>query len=96
VISDNFLELHDLVGPTRTKELSTVTAIYDIGCFFGAIIAFTVGDRLGRKKAILLGTAIMTVGAILQASSYSLPHMFVGRIIAGVGNGINTATAPIW
>lgn len=96
VISDNFLELHNLVGPTKTKELSTVTAIYDIGCFFGAIIAFTVGDRLGRKKAILLGTTIMTIGAILQASSYSLPHMFVGRIIAGIGNGINTATAPIW
>lgn len=83
VITQNFLELHDLVGPTKTKTLSTVTAIYDVGCFFGAILAFTVGERLGRKKAIMMGTAIMAVGAILQATSFSLPQMFVGRIIVG-------------
>jgi MFS family permease len=83
VITQDFLEVHDLVGPTRTTALSTVTAIYDIGCFFGAIVAFTIGERLGRKKAILLGTTIMALGAILQASSFSLAQMFVGRIILG-------------
>lgn len=83
VITKNFLETHNLVGPSKTKELSTVTAIYDVGCFFGAIFAFTIGERLGRKKAILVGTTVMAVGAILQATSYSLPQMFVGRIILG-------------
>ncbi|KAJ5361092.1 hypothetical protein N7541_001936 [Penicillium brevicompactum] len=96
VVTRDFLEVHDLVGPTKTTVLSTVAAIYDIGCFFGAILAFTVGERLGRKKSILLGTIIMAVGTVLQASSYSLPQMFVGRIVLGLGNGINTATAPIW
>ncbi|KAJ5561274.1 hypothetical protein N7461_000035 [Penicillium sp. DV-2018c] len=107
VITQNFLEIHDLVGPTKTTALSTVTAIYDVGCFFGAIVAFTIGERLGRKKAIMVGTTIMAVGAILQASSFSLAQMFVGRIILGstdelnvMGDltdiGINTATAPIW
>jgi MFS family permease len=38
----------------------------------------------------------MTVAALLQTTSYSLPQMFVGRIILGMGNGINTSTAPIW
>lgn len=83
VITKDFLETHDLVGPTKTKDLSTVTAIYDVGCFFGAIFAFTVGERLGRKKAILLGTTIMAVGAILQITSFSLAQMFVGRIVLG-------------
>ena len=76
--------------------MSTVAAIYDVGCFIGAIIAFTVGERLGRKKTIILGTAIMSIGVILKTSSFSLPQMFVGRVILGIGNGINTATAPIW
>jgi hypothetical protein len=31
----------------------------------------------------MVGTTIMAVGAILQATSYSLPQMFVGRIIVG-------------
>lgn len=74
----------------------TVTAIYDIGCFFGAVIAMSLGEWLGRKKSVLVGTTIMTVGAVLQISSFSVAQMIVGRIIAGIGNGINTATAPVW
>ncbi|PYI10934.1 hexose carrier protein [Aspergillus sclerotiicarbonarius CBS 121057] len=96
VVTQNFLEVHDLVGPSKTTTLSTVTAIYDVGCFLGAIGAFALAERLGRKKSILIGTAIMAVGTVLQASSYSLAQMFVGRVILGIGNGINTSTAPIW
>ncbi len=47
----------------------------DIGCFFGAIAAFVVGDKLGRKKTVLLGTTIMSVGAILQITTYSVAQM---------------------
>ncbi|KAK1706603.1 general substrate transporter [Colletotrichum acutatum] len=96
IVTDDFLELHDLVGPEKTRMLSTITAIYDIGCFVGAILAFTIGESLGRTKSILIGTAIMSIGAILMASSYNLAQMFVGRIVLGIGNGVNTATAPIW
>ncbi|KAF4970961.1 hypothetical protein FSARC_2064 [Fusarium sarcochroum] len=96
VVTGDFLELHNLVGPSKTNLLATVTAIYDIGCFVGAVIAFTIGERLGRKKAVLLGTAIMSIGTVIKVASYSLPQMIVGRIILGIGNGINTATAPIW
>jgi MFS family permease len=73
-----------------------VTAIYDIGCFFGAVIAAWLGEAIGRRRSVLVGTTIMTTGAILQISSYSTAQMIVGRIIAGIGNGINTATAPVW
>lgn len=76
--------------------VGTVTALYDIGCFFGAIAAFSLGEILGRKRTILLGTTIMVVGAILQISAYSVAQMIVGRIIAGIGNGLNTSTAPVW
>jgi MFS family permease len=62
--------------------LGTVTAIYDVGCFFGAIFAFVIGDWLGRKKTILVGTTVMSIGAILQITAYSVPQMIVGRYIA--------------
>ena len=96
VVTQDFLEVHNLVGPSKTTTLSTVTAIYDVGCFLGAIVAFTIGERMGRKKAIILGSIIMSVGTVLQCSSFSLEQMFVGRVILGIGNGINTATAPVW
>lgn len=83
MVTQNFLEVHGLEGPGKTTTLSTVTAIYDVGCFLGAIGAFAIAEHLGRKKSILMGTAIMAVGTILQATSYSLAQMFVGRIILG-------------
>ena len=83
MVSQDFLQVHNLVGRENTKTVGTVSAIFDVGCFFGAILAFTIGDTLGRKKAILLGTTVMAVGAILQAASFSLPQMFVGRVVLG-------------
>jgi MFS family permease len=38
----------------------------------------------------------MIVGATLQCSASSLPHFIVGRIITGIGNGLNTSTVPVW
>ncbi|OQE26378.1 hypothetical protein PENSTE_c005G09144 [Penicillium steckii] len=96
VISQDFLRLHQLEGPSKTTLLGTVAAIYDVGCFLGSIFAYWLGERLGRKNTVLLGTAIMSTGALLQAASYSLGQMLAGRIIAGIGNGLNTSTAPIW
>lgn len=42
IVTDDFLQTLGLVG--KTSLVSTVTALYDIGCFFGAIIAFIIGD----------------------------------------------------
>lgn len=77
VVTQDFLDTLNLDG--KTTLISTVTAIYDIGCFFGAILAFMVGERLGRKKCVLLGTTIMSIGAIIQTASFGVPEMIVGR-----------------
>ncbi|QDS68493.1 hypothetical protein FKW77_010860 [Venturia effusa] len=94
VVTGDYLDVMNLRN--NSSLLGTVTAIYDIGCFFGAILAFVVGDPLGRKNTILLGTLTMSIGAILQISAFGVPQMVVGRIVAGIGNGLNTATAPVW
>jgi MFS family permease len=73
-----------------------VTAIYNVGCFLGAVLATWIGGKLGRKKSVLLGVFIMTIGAVLQTSSYGVPHMMVARIVSGIGNGINSSTVAVW
>ena len=94
IVTKDFL---DTLGINHNTSLQgTITAIYDIGCFFGAIAAYFIGDWLGRKKTVLLGTTIMSIGALLQITTYSVAQIIVGRVIAGIGNGINTATAPPW
>ncbi|TLD25704.1 putative sugar transporter [Venturia nashicola] len=94
VVTGDYLDVMNLRH--NSSLLGTVTAIYDIGCFFGAILAFVVGDPLGRKNTILLGTTTMAIGALLQTTAYGVPQMIVGRIVAGIGNGLNTSTAPVW
>lgn len=94
IVTPDFLKTLKIEGDASTQ--GTVTAIYDIGCFFGALMAYFLADILGRKKAVLLGTTIMSVGAVLQITCFSVGQCIAGRIIAGIGNGINTATAPPW
>lgn len=74
----------------------TVTAIYEIGCFFGAIATFFVGEKLGRRRCILLGMTVLAIGAVLQASSYTVAQLIVGRIVTGAGNGMTTSAIPVW
>jgi MFS family permease len=35
-------------------------------------------------------------GAILQATAFSRAHLVIGRVICGVGTGIDTSTAPMY
>lgn len=71
-------------------------AIYTLGAFFGAMSCIWLGDRLGRIRTIMIGAALNTVGALLQASSFSLGQLIVGRVVSGLGFGALSATAPNW
>ena len=41
------------------------------------------GERLGRKKVLMVGVIVMSIGAILQTSAFSVTHMIVARLITG-------------
>ncbi|KAJ4378406.1 hypothetical protein N0V86_006109 [Didymella sp. IMI 355093] len=73
-----------------------MTSIYNIGCFIGAMSTIWTGDILGRPRQILLGSTVIGIGAIIQTCSWTVASMMVGRIVAGVGTGMNTATAGVW
>ena len=79
-----------------TKLEGIIAAIYDIGCFIGAIAAFLTADRYGRKGSIMRGCWIMVVGTILQTSATESMQLIIARIFTGIGNGINTVNVPVW
>ncbi|KAK4689332.1 hypothetical protein P7C73_g781, partial [Tremellales sp. Uapishka_1] len=83
-------------GHGSSSLQGTVVAIYEIGCLFGSLFTFFFGERLGRRRSIMLGCSILCVGAALQTSSYGIPQLIVGRIVTGLGNGMNTSTVPVW
>ncbi|OJJ42115.1 hypothetical protein ASPZODRAFT_20761 [Penicilliopsis zonata CBS 506.65] len=93
IISDDFLRV---MGHPSANMVATITSLYDVGCFFGSVAGSVFGSQLGRKPSVIWGTVVMILGAVLQISAFSVPQMIVGRLVAGLGNGLNTATAPVW
>jgi MFS family permease len=91
LLATNVHQLHHLAN---VKGITV--ACFNAGCFVGALWCIFWGDRFGRRKAIFIGTFVMLLGAIIQTSSFSLAQFIAGRTILGAGNGINTATVPIW
>ncbi|KAF2624979.1 general substrate transporter [Macroventuria anomochaeta] len=73
-----------------------ITALYDIGCVLGSIITYFVGKRFGRHTMLMAGGAIMIVGAALLGSSTTIAQLITGRIVTGVGNSMDSSTAPVY
>lgn len=71
-------------------------AVYTLGCLIGALGVAPIGNRIGRRKSLMVAAAVATVGIILQASAHGLAQLLVGRIISGVGNGGVNSVVPVW
>ncbi|KAF8477286.1 general substrate transporter [Kalaharituber pfeilii] len=88
----------------ETKDNSTiqgfVTAIYEIGCLAGAIFTLCAGEILGRRKSIMLGALVMIIGTVIQVCVFrgpgGLAQFVIGRIVTGIGNGMNTSSIPTY
>ncbi|KAH8825541.1 general substrate transporter [Flagelloscypha sp. PMI_526] len=91
----------DNVGSSHSSLMQAFyTAIYEVGCLAGATFALFWGNKMGRRRNILLGATFVIIGTIIQITAmpgYKAGHQFViGRIVTGFGNGLNTATVPSW
>ena len=59
-------------------------------------MCFEIGDRFGRRGTIFVGMGFMVVGGALQASAWTLGQMMAGRLLFGIGLGLQAATVPMW
>ncbi|KAF4122263.1 Sugar (and other) transporter [Geosmithia morbida] len=75
---------------------AAAVAIYQIGCFLGAVVILYYGEAFGRKSSTFWGSLIMIIGTIMQASAFEYGLFTAGRIVGGVGNGMVTSTIPTW
>lgn len=53
-------------------------------------IEYRCGAHQGKELTSL------QVGAILQTTAYSVPHIMIARFITGIGTGIETSTVPMY
>jgi MFS transporter, AAHS family, 4-hydroxybenzoate transporter len=84
------------------KELGLVLSASNIGVLFGSQIFGWVGDRYGRKTALIICNLLFGVFTFIAAYSTNLTEMTLLRLIAGLGIGgvipnvvaINAESAP--
>ena len=81
------------IAPSLIEELQT--ARQTVGTFFtmyslAAILAVLIGgvlvDKLGTRKASLLFSCLVLIGAIIVWKARSIPVFFLGRFIFGAGS----------
>jgi MFS family permease len=71
------------IGQERIGDLYSV---YSLGPIFFLFVAGIVIDRIGTRKASLIFSGLITVGAVVVALSPSFLPMYMGRFIFGYGS----------
>jgi len=87
---------YDSVGAIETTLMKTMNvdrgAIgamytwYSIAAIFTVFLGGILIDRIGTRRASLLFSALVTLGAAVVAGAPSLPVLYAGRLIFGMGS----------
>ncbi|WOP18453.1 MFS transporter [Raineyella sp. LH-20] len=64
-----------------------------VGVMIGSLTAGAIGDRIGRKKLILVGIAWFSLGMFASAFATSIAFFGTLRLLTGLGLGVLLATA---
>ncbi|ORX33354.1 general substrate transporter [Kockovaella imperatae] len=72
------------------------TGVFELAAMFGALGMAAFGQVNSRANNTMIGTGIIALGAVIQASSTTLAQLIVGRLIGGTGLGIFTSVCPLW
>lgn len=78
------------------RQVSMISSAMPLGAVGGAILLSPANQYLGRRWAIIVATLLYTIGAGLQAGARNCGFMVAGRVILGLGVGIETGTVPVY
>jgi MFS family permease len=87
---------YDSVGAIETtliKEfhadrsaIGAMYSVYSIAAVFAVLFGGYLIDRIGTRRASLLFSLLVTIGAVVVAAAPDLPVLYLGRIIFGMGS----------
>ncbi|CAA9960662.1 Sugar transporter STL1 [Pyrenophora teres f. maculata] len=79
-----------------SNETGAVVSVFTGGAFFGAAFAGPLGDYLGRRLTIMIGSIVFCLGGALQTGAQHIGYLYAGRILAGVGIGSLVMIVPMY
>ncbi|KAL4958432.1 general substrate transporter [Aspergillus filifer] len=83
---------------TETDTLEgNIVSTFQAGCFFGSLLTFPLGERFGRRNAIVMAICVFCVGgSLMTGASGHLGLIYAGRAIAGFGIGAVSLQVPVY
>lgn len=69
------------ITPTQSSE---IVSILSAGTFFGALLAAPIGDRIGRRKSLMLAVLVFSCGVAMQTGSTTIRLFAAGRYVAEI------------
>ncbi len=96
-----FIDAIEPAGSTAVSasHQSLIVSILSLGTFLGALIAGDLADHIGRKWTVIAGCVIYALGVVIQmitGAGDPLPAIVVGRLVAGVGVGFESAIVILY
>ncbi|MCJ1313056.1 Plasma membrane low glucose sensor [Agyrium rufum] len=79
-----------------SSQSSLIVSILSAGTFFGALGAAPLGDMLGRRLGLIVGSLVFMFGVIIQTAATAIPMFVAGRFFAGLGVGFISALVPMY
>jgi len=73
-----------------------ITFTFLIGAAAGALAVSYPSNAIGRKWTIQMGGGAFLIGIAMETIAGNLATLYLGRIVAGVGVGLMSATVPLY
>ena len=75
--------------------IQVVTSWVTLGALMGSLAGGELGDRIGRKRTMLIAGALFTLGAVVQWLAPDVVVLVAGRLMVGVGVGVAAVAGPV-
>lgn len=79
-----------------TRQNSLVNAAMPLGAVGGALILSPCNELTGRRWSIIISCILYTIGAALEAGAINYGMMIAGRVVLGMGVGLEGGTVPVY
>jgi MFS family permease len=80
-------QLSDFFGGASSTQLGAISSWYFLGYALMQIPSGLLVDRIGMRRVVIPGFLLFAFGAAVMVVARSLPALYLGNALAGVGSG---------
>ena len=81
--------------PSNGLQSGITTSIQARAFVRGLMTGISLADALGRRRTILCGAALFTIGLAMSCASNNVECLIADRIINGIANGCTVMMVPL-